>query len=90
MAKILIPMPMGEVPHAHDPCPAVCSSLLHGGISWGDDEEGVSLYLRANGVSSDDIAKEGVAQSKESTRFRSFGDVKPGVPLLHMPGKYYG
>ena len=60
------------------------------GISWRDDEEGVSLYLRANGVSSDDIAKEGVAQSKESTRFRSFGDVKPGVPLLHMPGKYYG
>ena len=27
------------------------------GIYWGDDEEGVILYLRAKGVSSDDITK---------------------------------
>ena len=27
------------------------------GIFWGDDEEGVILYLRAKGVSSDDITK---------------------------------
>jgi len=27
------------------------------GIFWGDDEEGVILYLRAKGVSPDDIAK---------------------------------
>ena len=27
------------------------------GIYWGDDEEGVILYLRAKGVSPDDIAK---------------------------------
>ena len=27
------------------------------GIYWGDDEEGVILYLRAKGVSPDEIAK---------------------------------
>jgi hypothetical protein len=27
------------------------------GIYWGDDEEGVSLYLKAKGVSPDDITK---------------------------------
>ena len=27
------------------------------GIFWGDDEEGVILYLKAKGVSSDDITK---------------------------------
>ena len=27
------------------------------GIYWGDDEEGVILYLRTKGVSPDDIAK---------------------------------
>jgi hypothetical protein len=27
------------------------------GIFWGDDEEGVILYLRTKGVSPDDIAK---------------------------------
>jgi hypothetical protein len=27
------------------------------GIFWGDDEEGVILYLRAKGVSPDDITK---------------------------------
>ena len=27
------------------------------GIYWGDDEEGVILYLRAKGVSPDDITK---------------------------------
>jgi len=27
------------------------------GIYWGDDEEGVIMYLRAKGVSSDDIMK---------------------------------
>jgi hypothetical protein len=34
------------------------------GIYWGDDEEGVILYLRAKSVSPDDITKalEGVAQ----------------------------
>jgi hypothetical protein len=29
LAKILIPMLMREVLHAHDPCPALCSSLFH-------------------------------------------------------------
>jgi hypothetical protein len=35
------------------------------GISWGDDEEGVILYLRAQHVSPDEITKtlEGVAQT---------------------------
>ena len=35
------------------------------GIFWGDDEEGVILYLRAKGVSPDDITKalEEVAQT---------------------------
>jgi hypothetical protein len=35
------------------------------GIFWGDDEEGVILYLKAKGVSPDDIAKalEAVAQT---------------------------
>jgi hypothetical protein len=35
------------------------------GIYWGDDEEGVILYLRAKGVSPDDITKalEEVAQT---------------------------
>ena len=35
------------------------------GIYWGDDEEGVILYLRAKSVSPDDITKalEGVAQT---------------------------
>jgi hypothetical protein len=35
------------------------------GIFWGDDEEGVILYLRAQGVSPDDITKalEEVAQT---------------------------
>ena len=35
------------------------------GIYWGDDEEGVILYLRAKGVSPDDITKalEEVAQA---------------------------
>jgi hypothetical protein len=35
------------------------------GIYWGDDEEGVMMYLRAKGISPDDIAKalEGVAQT---------------------------
>jgi len=35
------------------------------GIYWGDDEEGVIMYLRAKGVSSDDITKAlaGVAQT---------------------------
>lgn len=28
-----------------------------GGIYWGDDEEGVILYLRAKGVSSEEITK---------------------------------
>jgi hypothetical protein len=34
------------------------------GIFWGDDEEGVILYLRAKGVSPDEIMKAlaGVAQ----------------------------
>ena len=34
------------------------------GIYWGDDAEGVMLYLQAQGVSPDDIAKAlaGVAQ----------------------------
>ena len=34
------------------------------GIFWGDDAEGVMLYLRAKGVSPDEIAKAlaGVAQ----------------------------
>jgi hypothetical protein len=27
------------------------------GIFWGDDEEGVILYLRAKGVTSDDITR---------------------------------
>ena len=27
------------------------------GIYWGDDEEGVIMYLRAKGVSPDDITK---------------------------------
>ena len=35
------------------------------GIYWGDDEEDVTMYLRAKGVSPDDIAKAlaGVAQA---------------------------
>ncbi len=35
------------------------------GIFWGDDEEGVVMYLRAKGVSPDEIAQalEGVAQA---------------------------
>jgi len=35
------------------------------GIYWGDDEEGVMLYLRAKGIAPDDITKalEGVAQA---------------------------
>jgi hypothetical protein len=35
------------------------------GIYWGDDEEGVIMYLRAKGVSPDDITKalEQVAQT---------------------------
>ena len=35
------------------------------GIYWGDDEEGVMMYLRAKGISPDDIAKvlSGVAQA---------------------------
>jgi hypothetical protein len=35
------------------------------GIYWGDDEEGVMIYLRAKGISPDDIAKalSGVAQA---------------------------
>jgi hypothetical protein len=35
------------------------------GIFWGDDEEGVRLYLSAKGVSPDEIAKAlaGVAQA---------------------------
>ncbi len=35
------------------------------GIYWGDDEEGVMMYLRAKGVSPDDIAQalERVAQA---------------------------
>jgi hypothetical protein len=35
------------------------------GLYWGDDEEGVRLYLQAKGVSPDDITKalEGVAQA---------------------------
>ena len=35
------------------------------GIYWGDDEEGVMMYLRAKGISPDDIAKAlaGVAQA---------------------------
>ena len=34
------------------------------GLYWGDDEEGVMLYLRAQGMSPDEIAKAlaGVAQ----------------------------
>ena len=34
------------------------------GIFWGDDEEGVVLYLRAKGVSPDEVTKAlaGVAQ----------------------------
>jgi hypothetical protein len=57
---------MGGVPHAHDPCLALCSSLFHGwDLYWGDDEAGVILYLRAQGVFSDDITKalEGVVQT---------------------------
>jgi hypothetical protein len=35
------------------------------GIYWGDDEEDVMMYLRAKGISPDDIAKAlaGVAQA---------------------------
>ena len=35
------------------------------GIFWGDDAEGVMMYLRAKGISPDDIVKalEGVAQA---------------------------
>ena len=35
------------------------------GIYWGDDEEGVMMYLRTKGVSPDDITKAlaGVAQA---------------------------
>ena len=37
------------------------------GIFWGDDEEGVILYLRAKGVSPDEITKAlaGVAQVEQ-------------------------
>ena len=45
------------------------------GIYWGDDEEGVTLYLSAKGISPDDITKAlvGVAQAGailSSTRTR--------------------
>jgi len=35
------------------------------GIYWGDDEEGVMMYLKAKGISPEDIAKvlAGVAQA---------------------------
>jgi len=35
------------------------------GIYWGDDEEGVLLYLKAQGITPEEIAKalEGVAQT---------------------------
>jgi hypothetical protein len=35
------------------------------GIYWGDDEEGVTMYLKDKGISPDDIAKvfAGVAQT---------------------------
>ena len=35
------------------------------GIYWGDDEEGVMMYLKAKGISPDDITKAlaGVAQA---------------------------
>ena len=37
------------------------------GIFWGDDEEGVLLYLRAKGVPPDEIAQAlaGVAQARQ-------------------------
>ena len=36
---------------------ATRSNYFIDGIYWGDDEEGVILYLRAKGVSPDEIAK---------------------------------
>ena len=36
------------------------------GSYWGDAAEGVLMYLRAKGVSSDEIAKQGVAQAEGS------------------------
>jgi hypothetical protein len=83
-------MPMGEVPRRTIHALRSARHYFVDEIFWGDDEEGVILYLRAQGVSTDDIAKEGVAQSKASTRLSAFIDVKPGVPYLDSPGKYYG
>ena len=38
------------------------------GIYWGDDEEGVILYLRAKGVSPDDITKA-LAEVAQARRY---------------------
>ena len=40
------------------------------GLYWGNEEEGVRLYLRAQGMSSDEITKalEGVAQAESAAK----------------------
>jgi hypothetical protein len=66
------------------------------GIYWGDDVEGVLLYLRVIGVSPDEIAKalEGVAQAgtymiQQECMYPFWGGVggepREGVVQGHMP-----
>ena len=51
-------MPKGGVPDAHESISCWSGwNYFIDGIFWGDDEEGVILYLRPKGVSPDNITK---------------------------------
>jgi hypothetical protein len=65
MAKIVIPVPREECPMRTIHVLRSGRNYFIDGIFWGDDEEGVILYLKAKGVSPDNITKAlaGVAQA---------------------------
>ena len=49
------------------------------GIYWGDDEEGVKLYRRAQGVSPDDITKALAAAAQAGRYLIQHEEVTPPV-----------
>jgi hypothetical protein len=59
-------------------CPALRGCPIDG-IYWGDDEEGVILYLKAKGVSPDDITKALAAVAQAGSHLIQQEDVTQPV-----------
>ena len=55
------------------------------GIFWGDDEEGVILYLRAKGVSPNDITKALAAVAQAGRYLIQQAEITQPVPWCDSP-----